>query len=115
MNEKNSRIARDSLLRADIEKRFRENLNMTIFGAAALARAILEVFSRNLVEGNAVGLRTVGTFETRTKAARMHHMVSGTEKNRMKLTPARRVLRFSPSKNLRARMIRNHERHGKRP
>ncbi len=104
-----SREKNTPVVRADIEKRFRENLNMTIFGAGAMAKAILEVFSRNLVEGATIDLRTVGKFETKLKAARMHHMVTGAANGRMRMTPARRVVRFSPSKKLRARMIAHHE------
>ena len=111
MNNMRSREKNTPVVRADIEKRFRKNLNMTIFGAGAMAKAILEVFSRNLVEGNTIDLRTVGKFETKLKAARMHHMVTGAANGRMKMTPARRVVRFSPSKKLRARMIAHHETH----
>lgn len=97
------------LRRADIEKRLRQNLNMTIFGASAMAKAILQVFSRHLIEGETIELRTVGKFESQVKAARLHHMVTGTGADRMKMTPARRVLRFSPSKKLRDRMVTRHE------
>ena len=109
MNNMRSREKNAPVVRADIERRFRENLNMTNFGAGAMARAILEVFSRNLVEGNTIDLRTVGKFETKLKAARMHHMLTGASNGRMRMTAARRVVRFSPSKKLRARMIAHHE------
>ena len=106
MNKKHTPGSQRPLMRADIERQFRANLNMTVFGATAMAKAILQVFSRNLIEGKTVVLRNVGKFETRTNSPRMHHKVSGTGQHGMKMTPARRVLRFSPSKQLRASMIR---------
>ena len=99
------------LLRAHIAERLRNNLNMTVFGADAMTKAIIHVFSRHLIEGNTIELRTVGKFESRFKAARLHHMVNETGANRMKMTPPRRVLRFSPSKILRGRMLRYHKAH----
>ncbi|MXW19649.1 MAG: HU family DNA-binding protein [Bacteroidetes bacterium SB0662_bin_6] len=97
------------LRRADIEERLRQNLNMTVFGARAMAKAILQVYSRHLIEGNTIELRTVGKFESRIEAARMHHVVNAKGASSMKMTPARRVLRFSPSKKLRERMIRRNK------
>ena len=84
---------------------------MTVFGANAMVGAILQVFSRNLVIGKTIELRAVGYFETQVKAARLHHMVHETGANRMKMSPPRRVLRFSPSKILRARMLEHYKAH----
>ena len=99
-----------AVMRADIEERLRTNLNMTIFGANAMAAAILEVFRSHLVAGNTIELRNVGKIESQYRAPRRHHMVTETaetrgSQSRMKMTPARRVLRFSPSQKLRARML----------
>ena len=76
-----------------------------------MARAILAVFFRHLVEGDTVEMRTVGKIESKVVAARAHHMVVETDEtrgtnSRMKMTPERRVLRFSPSTSLRKTMIK---------
>ena len=101
-----------TMLRVDIEKRLRDNLKMTMFGASAMARAILEVYFRHLVAGETIELRMVGKVESQIKAARRHHMVVETAEtirnnSRMKMTPARRILRFSPSQHLRQKMLAN--------
>ena len=96
------------VVRAAIEEQFRNNLNLTIYGANAMARAILAVFRRQLIEGNTVELRGVGKIESLVKAARMHHVVHETEGNRTKMFPAHRVLRFSPSQKLRAKMMEHY-------
>lgn len=112
----NSRSAEKPVVRAAIEEQFRNNLDLTIYGANAMARAILEVLRRHLIEGNTVELRGVGKIESLVKAARMHHVVNETKGNRMKMFPARRVLRFSPSQKLRAKMLEHYtaqQQHGR--
>ena len=113
MKKIESRSRNAPVLRAEIEERFRHKLNMTIFGANAMASAILAVFRRHLIAGSTIELRNVGKVETQIRAPRRHHMVTETPetrgtKSRMKMTPARRVLRFSPSQKLRARMLEHH-------
>ena len=94
-------------MRADIERHLRHKLNLTHFGSGAMMQAIIDVICSNLIEGNTIDLRSVGKFETPVNNARLHHVVTEKERGKMKMTPARRVLRFSPSKILRARMIEN--------
>lgn len=113
MDKGNSRSSVGPFLRADIEERFRNNLNMTMFGANAMAAAILEVICRNLISGKTIEMRNVGKIESRYRAARRHHTLTKTPEtrrtqSRMKRTPARRVLRFSPSQNLRTRMLKRY-------
>ena len=93
------------VMRADIEQRFRNNLNMTVFGAKAMAAAILDIYCRHLVSGNTIEMRTVGKIESRYRSPRRHHLVT---EGRTRMTPAHRVLRFSPSQKLRARMLEHH-------
>ena len=86
---------------------------MTHFGSSAMVQAIIDVICSNLIEGKTIDLRTVGKFETPMNGARLHHVVTEKEQGRMTMTPARRVLRFAPSKILRARMRKNFKARGK--
>ena len=82
MKEIESRSRNAPLLRAEIEERFRHKLNMTIFGANAMASAILAVFRRHLIAGSTIELRNVGKIETQIRAPRRHHMVTETPETR---------------------------------
>ena len=113
MKRTKSQEPADPLVRAEIEEHFRTKLNMTVLGANAMAAAILEVYCRHLVSGKTIEMRTVGKIESRYRSARRHHMVAETPEtrgtgSRMKMTPVRRVLRFSPSQKLRARMLEHY-------
>lgn len=112
MGKRKSESLGKPLVRSDIERVLRKKLKLTRHGAQAMVRAVFIVFSRNLVAGNTIAMRNVGEIRSKTLAARKHHMVVDTPQtkgtgSRMRNTPPRRILRFSPYNSLRKRMLNN--------
>ena len=107
-NKRISRFSRRPLVRTDIETRFQKKIGLTAHGAKAMTSALINVYFENLVEGGTLELRNIGKIESRIRVARKHHMIADRGSgSRMKNTPARRLLWFTPSGALRRNMVKN--------